>query len=157
MDSLRLTREMIPSNHDVFAFKPVVPEKATATHPTVLAWRIPGMGEPGGLPSMGSHGHEWSNLAAAVVLKMGILGQPIAELTVVPVFDKPTKLNQSCIFKKVYLRKFNLLWGTEFQWGCQRIMKTLWKISCGDRRILPGQVSLNIITRKLAIFKKIGI
>ena len=32
-----------------------------------LAWRIPGMGEPGGLPSMGSHrvGHDWSDLAAA--------------------------------------------------------------------------------------------
>ena len=38
-----------------------------ATHSSVLAWRIPGMGEPGGLPSMGSHrvGHEWSDLAAA--------------------------------------------------------------------------------------------
>ena len=38
-----------------------------ATHSTVLAWRIPGTGEPGGLPSMGSHrvGHDWSNLAAA--------------------------------------------------------------------------------------------
>ena len=38
-----------------------------ATHSSVLAWRIPGTGEPGGLPSMGSHrvGHEWSNLAAA--------------------------------------------------------------------------------------------
>ena len=36
--------------------------------PSVLAWRIPGTGEPGGLPSMGSHrvGHDWSNLAAAV-------------------------------------------------------------------------------------------
>ena len=31
-------------------------EKAMATHSSVLAWRIPGMGEPGGLPSMGSHG-----------------------------------------------------------------------------------------------------
>ena len=30
-------------------------EKAMATHSSVLAWRIPGMGEPGGLPSMGSH------------------------------------------------------------------------------------------------------
>ena len=29
-------------------------EKAMATHSSVLAWRIPGMGEPGGLPSMGS-------------------------------------------------------------------------------------------------------
>ena len=34
---------------------------------SVLAWRIPGTGEPGGLPSVGSHrvGHDWSSLAAA--------------------------------------------------------------------------------------------
>ena len=30
-------------------------EKEVATHSSVLAWRIPGMGDPGGLPSMGSH------------------------------------------------------------------------------------------------------
>ena len=38
-----------------------------ATHSSVLAWRIPGTGDPGGLPSMGSHrvGHDWSDLAAA--------------------------------------------------------------------------------------------
>ena len=37
------------------------------THSSVLAWRIPGTEEPGGLPSMGSHrvGHNWSDLAAA--------------------------------------------------------------------------------------------
>ena len=37
------------------------------THSSVLAWRIPGMGKPGGLPSMGLHrvGHDWSDLAAA--------------------------------------------------------------------------------------------
>ena len=42
-------------------------EKAMATHSSVPAWRIPGTGEPGGLPSMRSHrvGHDWSNLAAA--------------------------------------------------------------------------------------------
>jgi len=42
-------------------------EKEMATHSSVLAWRIPWMGEPGGLPSMGSHrvGHDWSDLAAA--------------------------------------------------------------------------------------------
>ena len=42
-------------------------EKELATHSSVLAWRIPGMGEPGGLLSMGLHrvGHDWSNLAAA--------------------------------------------------------------------------------------------
>ena len=38
-----------------------------ATHSSVLAWRIPGTGEPGGLLSKGSHrvGHDGSNLAAA--------------------------------------------------------------------------------------------
>ena len=37
-----------------------------ATHSSVLAWRIPGTGEPGGLPSMGLHrvGHDCSDLAA---------------------------------------------------------------------------------------------
>ena len=42
-------------------------EKEMATCSSVLAWRIPGMGEPGGPPSMGSHrvGHDWSDLAAA--------------------------------------------------------------------------------------------
>ena len=42
-------------------------EKEMATHSSVLAWRILGMGEPGGLPSVGSHrvGHDWSDLAAA--------------------------------------------------------------------------------------------
>ena len=41
--------------------------KEMATHSSVLAWRTPGTGEPGGLPSMGSHrvGHDWSNLAAS--------------------------------------------------------------------------------------------
>ena len=42
-------------------------EKEMAIHSTVLAWRIPRMGELGGLPSMGSHGvrHDWSDLAVA--------------------------------------------------------------------------------------------
>ena len=38
-----------------------------ATHSSILAWRIPGMGEPGGMLSMGSHrvGHDRRDLAAA--------------------------------------------------------------------------------------------
>ena len=40
-------------------------EKEMATHSSVLAWRIPGRGEPGGLPSLGLHRvrHDWSDLA----------------------------------------------------------------------------------------------
>ena len=45
-------------------------EKEMATHSSVLAWRIPGTEEPGGLPSMGLHrvGHDWSDLALALAL-----------------------------------------------------------------------------------------
>ena len=50
-----------------FTFHFYALEKEMATHFSVLAWRIPGMAEPSGLPSMGSHkvGHNWSYLAAA--------------------------------------------------------------------------------------------
>ena len=49
-------------------------EKEMATHSSVLAGRIPGSGEPGGLPSMGSHrvGHNWSDLAAAADLTISL-------------------------------------------------------------------------------------
>ena len=42
-------------------------EKEMVTHSSILAWRIPGTEEPGGLPSMGSHRvrHDWRDLAAA--------------------------------------------------------------------------------------------
>ena len=45
-------------------------EKEMATHSSVLAWRIPGTAEPGGLPSLGSHrvGHDWSDLAVAAAV-----------------------------------------------------------------------------------------
>ena len=51
----------------IFSFHFHALEKEIATHSSVLAWRIPGTGEPGGPPSMGSHraGHDWSDLAAA--------------------------------------------------------------------------------------------
>ena len=50
-----------------------------ATHSSVLAWRIPGMGQPGGLPSMGLHRvrHDWSDLAAAADK-----GKPTSEIKI---------------------------------------------------------------------------
>ena len=46
-------------------------ENEMAPHSSVLAWRIPGTGKPGGLPSMGSHrvGHDWSDLAKVRLVK----------------------------------------------------------------------------------------
>ena len=48
-------------------------EKEMATHSSVLAWRIPGTGEPGGLPSMGLHrvGHDPHDLAANKTVLQG--------------------------------------------------------------------------------------
>ena len=52
-----------------FTFHFHASEKEMATHSRILAWRIPGTGEPGGLTSMGWHriGHDWSHLAAVAV------------------------------------------------------------------------------------------
>ena len=53
-----------------------------ATHSSVLAWRIPGTGEHGGLPSMGSHrvGHDCSDLAAAAAAAAA--AQPVNNVVV---------------------------------------------------------------------------
>ena len=54
--------------HDfTFTFHFHALEKEMATHSSVLAWRIPGTAEPGGLPSLGSHRvrHDSGDLAAA--------------------------------------------------------------------------------------------
>ena len=73
-------------------------EKEMATHSSVLAWRIPGMGEPGGLPSMGLHrvGHNWSDLAvAAAAGKMRSLYYPFSlvyqqpDSFMIPLISKP--------------------------------------------------------------------
>ena len=65
-------------------------EKEMATHSSVLAWRIPGTGEPAGLPSMGSHrvGHDWSDLAAAAGEIPGrFLAQPCLKALFHPFFQ----------------------------------------------------------------------
>ena len=65
-----VARSQIRLSDFTFTFHFHALEKEMAPHSSVLAWRIPGMGEPGGLPSMGSHrvGHDWSDLAAAAVV-----------------------------------------------------------------------------------------
>ena len=52
-----------------------------ATHSSVLTWRIPGTGEPGGLPSMGSHRvrYDCSNLAAAVAAARTFYAKDVAQ------------------------------------------------------------------------------
>ena len=75
-------------------------EKEVATHSSVPAWRIPGMGEPSGLPSMGSHrfGHDWSDLAAAAQWGVALLEteRDVKILKIIPAW-----LCSSCIDSKV--------------------------------------------------------
>ena len=61
-------------------------EKEMATHSSVLAWRIPGTAEPGGLPSMGSHRveHDWSDLAAAAPLSPSLCHLRVLTASAVP-------------------------------------------------------------------------
>ena len=68
-------------------------EKEMATHSSVLAWRIPGMGEPGGLPSMGSHRvrHDWIDLAAAA----GAVSNKTDVKTKIVTWDKKTLNNDN--------------------------------------------------------------
>ena len=70
-----VTRSQIRLSDFTFTFHFHALEKELATHSSVLAWRIPGTGEPGELLSMGSHrvGHDWSDLAAAAADRKGVL------------------------------------------------------------------------------------
>ena len=70
--SSRVAKSRTQLSDFTFTFHFHALEKEMATHSSVLAWRIPGMGEPGGLPSMGSHRvrHDWSDLAAAAAMNM---------------------------------------------------------------------------------------
>ena len=65
-----------------------------ATHSSVLAWRIPGKGEPGGLPSMGSHrvGHNCSDLAAAAAAAAESLQMMIAAMKLKDTYSLEEKL-----------------------------------------------------------------
>ena len=85
-------------------------EKEMATHSSVLAWKIPGTGEPGGLPSMGSHriGQDWRDLAAAADLAILIYINQFQFITVVIFFFFfccyiYCKLDSGCSFKLKWL------------------------------------------------------
>ena len=89
-------------------------EKEMATHSSVLAWRIPGTAEPGGLPSMGSHrvGHNWIDLAADVAHGMWDLSSPTGiKSTSLPCKHRVYPLDYKELFKKKLLCIF-LTWYT---------------------------------------------
>ena len=80
-----------------------------ATHSSVLAWRIPGMGEPGGLPSMGSHRvrHDWSDLAAAASSSQWTVKFTIIFLYVEVITDKKGNKKILCAAAKIWGSQIN--------------------------------------------------
>ena len=90
-------------------------EKAMATHSSTLAWKIPGTGEPGGLPTMASHRvrHDWRDLAAAAP-PPGPLNQwchPVILSSTVPFSSCPQSFPASRSFHMSQL----------FAWGGQSV------------------------------------
>ena len=87
-----------------------------ATYSSVLAWRIPGTAEPGGLPSMGSHrvGHDWSDLAATAAADSMLKSRDIALLInayIVKAIVFPIAMHrcESCTIKKLSTEELMLL------------------------------------------------
>ena len=110
-------------------------EKEMATRSSVLAWRIPGTGEPGGLPSMGSHrvGHDWSNLAAAAywgtLSKSSHLSRPVSDLE-----NWGVELNRGSFELK---KKTTVFWMEDFE--ASRVKWPAKKAIWGGSRALESQ------------------
>ena len=101
-----------------------------ATHSSVLAWRIPGTGEPGGLPPMGSHrvGHDWSDLAVAAAAVLS--GKPLIDSTHA-VLDSAKSLLVSVAW--------NLFWKLVFKLACCTFS---WMCACMHTKSLQSCLTL---------------
>ena len=119
-----------------------------ATHSSVLAWRIPGTGEPGGLTSMGSHrvGHNWSDLAAAAAMFMSeYLKKSSLESDFVPppspghwIFESQSSHPEKRGSDEMFLTKLNKAahswlrsrtwnrWPKYKSWHCQFLVRRPW-------------------------------
>ena len=94
-------------------------EKEMATHSSVLAWRIPGKLEPGGMTSMGLHRvrHYWSDLAAAAVEKQKGLDDPHFPTAPTILTIRTQKIFQKCLKRDLKLGEFR--WTFWFRSVCK--------------------------------------
>ena len=115
-------------------------EKEMATHSSVLAWRIPGTGEPGGLLSMGLHrvGNDWSDLAAAAaaagsILKSRDIALPTkVRLVKAMVFPVIIYGCESWTVKKAERRRIDV-----FElWCWRRLLRVPWTVRRSNQSIL---------------------
>ena len=132
-----------------------------ATHSSVLAWRIPGTGELGGLPSMGLHrvGHDWSDLAAAA---NSILSNrsALCELSAgqKELYKDEGLWGSYCsvlLFRDVFIKhKFMVLWNTGLHQALEILCPSFYRrwtrdlVREGDSPSIRGEISKIIIIIK---------
>ena len=109
-------------------------EKEMATHSSVLAWWIPGMGEPGGLPSMGSHsiGHDWNDLADSILKGRDITLPTKVRLVKAMVFPVAMYGCESWTIKKAEHRRV----GAFELWYWRRLLRVPWTARRSNQSIL---------------------
>ena len=110
-----------------------------ATHSSVLAWRIPGMGEPGGLLSMGLHRvrYDWSDLAALHISWSWLIMLSLIVIFIV-VYSKISK----------QLRSYYLFWRmySAVTWSLPPspvLSNRNWKTSVGECQTVGGTLGIN--------------
>ena len=116
-------------------------EKEMATHSSILAWRILGTEEPGGLPSMGSHkvGHDWSDLAAAV--KVGSAGIESAcsmgDLSLIPGLGRSPGEGSDYPFQYSDLENSmdSIVYGVSKSWTWLSDLYLQWKAELGKSKL----------------------
>ena len=86
-----------------------------AAHSSVLAWRIPGTGEPGGLPSLGSHRvrHDWNDLPALSLSNIFLCFSIYADANQIACIRKQRILCPLCLI----LNNFCILWRSKYNTG----------------------------------------
>jgi len=120
--SLWVAKSQIWLSDFTFTFHFHALEKEMATHSSVLAWRIPGMGEPDGLPSMGLHrvGHDWSDLALACSIILYCIGFYFDLVVTHPQLSVVSALAQplhSGAISPLILIAYLLIWVGMWGWG----------------------------------------
>ena len=104
-------------------------EKEMATHSSILAWKIQGPGEPGGLPSMGLHrvGHDWSDSAAAAAGGSAVKNLPAKQETQVQSLGHKDPLEEEMATHSSILSRI-IPWteDTGGPWSCKELDMTEW-------------------------------
>ena len=124
-----------------------------ATHSSVLAWRIPGMGEPGGLPSMRLHrvGHDWSDLAAAAAASLsGFVQSTLHELDLQNLYHIATVILFPSQLRKLGPQRLHLLPKVTFPTGIAQIYTP----GLPDSKPLLSTATLNYSTSQAVTYDR---